>query len=99
MLSQKVERGGGVFNGLRFIDLLIKLDGFLPVVAFVSQLDAGLDAPEQIRNECDKSMRRIPVSDIAQVLIDAKDLLEHDDAWPITTRRQCQVTIKLPVIN
>src|SRR5690349_16119414 len=99
MLSQKVERGGGVFNGLRLIDLLIKLDGFLPVVAFVSQLDTGLDAPEQIRHERDKAMRGVPVSDVAQILIDAKDFLEHDDAWSITTRRQCQVTIKLPVIN
>src|ERR1044071_4291244 len=50
MLSQKLEGRGGVFHGLCFIDLLVKLDGSLPVVACVSELDAGLDTPEQIGN-------------------------------------------------
>src|SRR5215213_5008355 len=99
MLSQKLKRRRRVFNGLRFISLSIKLDGFAPVVAFVSKLDAGLDAPEQIRNKRDKPMRRIPVSNLAHEAVDTKDLLEHDDARSITARRQCKVAVKLAAIE
>src|SRR6185369_2645514 len=99
MLSQKLERRGGVFHRLCLIDLLVKLDGSFPVVAFVSELDAGLYAPEQIGNQRDKPMRRIPVSDTAQEAIDAIDLLEHDEAWSITTRRQGKIRVELPTIE
>src|SRR6185503_11033511 len=99
MLSQKLERRTRVFHCLRFVDLLIKLDGSLPVVASVAELDAGLDTPEQIGNDGDKPVRRIPVGNVTEVLIDTKDLLEHDDAWSITARRQGNVGVKLPTIK
>src|SRR4051794_4178906 len=99
MLSQQLERRRRVFNSLRLISLLVKLNRALPIVPFVSKLDARLDAPEQIRHKRDKAMRRIPLGNITQILVDTKDLLEHDDAWSIPARRQRQIPIKLPTIE
>src|SRR5215212_1043300 len=99
MLSQKLKRRRSVFNGLGLISLSIKLDGFTPVIAFVSELDTGLGAPEQIRNKRDKPMRCIPVSNLAHEAVDTKDFLEHDDARSITARRQCKVAVELAAIE
>ena len=82
-----------------FVDLLIKLDSFVPVVAFVGELDSAFDSPEKIRTERDKAMRCIPVGDTAHVAVDAKDLLQHDDAWSIATRGQGKIAVELPAVE
>ncbi len=97
--TQKLERRRRVFDGFVFVDLLIKLDRFVPVVAFVGELHAAFDAPEQIRTERDEAVRRVPVSNAAHVAVDAEDLLEHDDAWSITARGQGKVAVELAAVE
>src|SRR5258706_13176993 len=44
-------------------------------------------------------MRRVPVANVSQVLIDAKDLLQDDNARTITTGGQDQIGVELTSIK
>src|SRR5215213_1611788 len=99
MLSQKRDGRSRVLYGLRLVNLLVKLDGLVPVVAFIGELDVALDAPKQIGNERDKAVRRVPAGNLAHETVDSENLLEHDDAWSISTRRQRKVAVELATIE
>src|SRR2546423_10185686 len=99
MVSQKLDCRSRILNGFGFINFLIVTNSLVPVVAFVSELYAALDAPKQIRTDGYKAMRGIPVSHAANVVVDSVDLLKHDDAWSITTRGQGKVGVELTAIQ
>jgi hypothetical protein len=100
MLTQELHRGGRVFYRLRFIESLIKLKRFLPFsFRFVSNIDAGLLPPKEIRADGDKPVRRIPITNITHDLIHAKNFLQDDDAWPETAGRQRQVGAEFSAIE
>ena len=44
-------------------------------------------------------MRRVPVTNVAQVLIDAKDFLQDDNARTVTAGGQGQIGIKFAAIE
>src|SRR5260370_1254132 len=58
-----------------------------------------LFSPEQIRTERDESVRSIPIADPAQVLIDAENFLQDDNARTVTAGRQSKVGGKLSAIK
>src|SRR5689334_19001332 len=97
MFAQTLERGRGVFNRFRLVESFIEIDRLIKLVT--SQLDVTLQAPEQVGTQRDKSVRRVPVSNTADVVVDAEDLLKHDDAWSIPTRGQGQVAVELVAIE
>src|SRR5690349_23770790 len=98
-MPQKLNRRCGVFDRLCLVEFLIERNCFVPIVAFVGELYAALEAPEQIWSNGDEAVRRIPIGDATNVVVDAKDLLKHDDAWSIATRRQGNVGIELATIE
>jgi hypothetical protein len=58
---------------------------FLPFgLRLVSDVDAPFLSPEEIGTNGDESVRRIPIADLAQVLIDAEYFLEDDNAGAVT---------------
>src|SRR2546423_12616133 len=99
MLSQKVHGGGRIFDGLSFVQTLVKLDCLLKVIIAVRQLDAPLLTPKQIWTNRDKAMRRVPICDAAQKFIHAKNFLQHDDARAKAARRQRHVGVELSTVK
>src|SRR6185503_1955034 len=97
--TQEFKRSGGVFDGFVFVDLLVKLDCFLPVVAFVCELDVALDSPEEIGAESDEAVRGVPVGDAAHVGVDAEDFLEHDDAWAIAAWGHGEIGVEFSAVK
>ncbi len=97
MLSQKLERRRGVFDCFRLIEFLVKLESLVSI--FLRQLNAALHAPEQVGTQRDETVRGVPVGNAAHMIVDAEDLLKHDDAWPITARRQGKITVELVAIE
>src|ERR1043165_8266550 len=97
MFAQKLERGRGVFDPFRLVKSFVEIDRLVTVGS--SQLDVTLQAPAQVRTQCDKPVRPVPVSNTADVVVDAEDLLKHDDAWSIPTRGQGQVAVELVAIE
>src|SRR5512145_883913 len=99
MTTQKIECCRRIFHGFRFIDLLVKLNGLVPVVALISKLDTRLYAPEQIRTQGNKTVSRIPIGNAAHVVIHTEDLLEDDDAWSIATGWQSDVAVEFATVE
>src|SRR5580765_6719440 len=100
MSAQKFNCGGGILDSLRFIQALIKRESLLPFrFRLIGHIDAAFLAPKQIGTNRHEAMRRIPVADLPHVLIDAKDFLQDDDAWPITAGRQSDMRVKFAAIK
>ena len=99
MFAEKFNRGGRIFNGSAFIQTLIELYSPLRVSIAVRQLYAALLSPKQIGTDRHESARRVPVGDAAQEFIDAKNLLQDDDAWAEARRRQCDVGVELSAVK
>ena len=67
---------------LAWSNLLNSSNACLPFgLGLVGDVDAGLDAPEQVGADGDEAQVRYPGGDVAHRLVHAEDLLDqHDDA-------------------
>ena len=66
---------------------------FLPFgLRLVSDVDAAFLSPEEIGTNRHESVRRIPVADIAQVLIDPEYFLQDDNAGTVTAGGQSEIS-------
>src|SRR6266403_107813 len=99
MGTQKIDRRRRILDSLRLVEALIKGERLFHVRAFICKVYASLLAPEKIRTKRDKPMGGIPVGDAANIFIDAKYFLEHDNTWSVSAGRQSQVAIKLTRIE
>src|SRR5260370_6211273 len=100
MFAQKVDGRRRVLNCLRLIETLVERECSLPFrFCLISQLNAWLLPPKQIRTKRDKSMCGVPVTNLAHVFIDAKDFLQDDNARAIGARGQSKVAFQLSAIE
>src|SRR6185295_6133125 len=75
-----------------------QVEGLLPFgVASVAELNARLDAPEQIGREREITPGRETVAEIAHHLIDAEDFLDDDHCWPLAGFRRGQIAREIPI--
>src|SRR5581483_7048396 len=81
------------------VELLEQLERLLPLLLGVAELDAGLDAPEQVRGEHDVAFLGVVVRDLADVGVDAENLLAQDDARTLARFRNRQVAAELPAVR
>src|SRR5437762_14255753 len=100
MPAQELKRRSRVFHRFCFIEPLIELKCFLPFsLGLIRYVDASFLPPKQVRTYGHESVRRIPVAHLAHDLIDPKDFLQHNHAWPITAGRQSYMSIALVAIR
>ncbi len=75
------QRRGDVVNALVGVERAEQLEGPLPVLlGLVGELNAGLNAPEQVRAHREEALRGEVIADPAHHGVDAEDLLDHDDS-------------------
>src|ERR1051325_6512391 len=100
MFAQGFSGGGRIFDSFREVETLIKLKGFLPFrFGLIGQHNYPLLAPKQVRTDGHKSPRRVPITHLPHVGVDAKDFLQHDNARAVATGRQSEIGVKLLVIE
>jgi hypothetical protein len=87
----------GVFNRFGLVQAVIKLEGFVPIV--LRQLNPAFLPPEKVRAQRDEAVRRIPVSNTADELVNSKDLLEYDYTGTISTRRQGKISVEIAAVE
>ena len=44
-------------------------------------------------------MGGVPVNDATHVVVDAEDLLKHDDSWSIAAGRQREIAVELTAVE
>ena len=100
MLAQEFKRGRCILNRLHFIKSLVELKRSLPSgFRLIGQFNAPLLSPKQVGTNRDKPVRRIPVANVPQEFIDAKDFLQDDNARSVTSGGQRRVGVKLSAIK
>jgi hypothetical protein len=72
--------GGDVRDAGVDVEGVVEFEGPLPLgLALVGDVDARLDAPEQVGADGDEALGGQAVADVAHHLVDAEDLLDDDD--------------------
>jgi hypothetical protein len=94
-----VARGGDVAEGGVGVRLPLHVAADHDVAFAVTDLEIGLDAVEQGGRDGRVTVRREAVSHFADVVVDAEDLLDHDDAAARLAGRVSAVRRKLVPIR
>ena len=88
---ERIERRTDVDEGLVHVEALVETEGLGKIVLVVTEVHAGLHAPEEIGHEADITFRGIEVGDRAQARVDAENLLLDQQARPATRLRHRQI--------
>ena len=80
--TQRVDAGFDVGDACFGIEFAEKLEGFFQFFfGLIGDVDARLDAPEEIGAEGDEALSSEIIGDIAHDFIDAENFLNDEDAW------------------
>ena len=101
-LAQRVDRRLDVLGGLVLVEALIEIEGPLEILLAIAELDIGLEAMEEVRRQDEIALLGILIGDLADMAVDAEDLLAEQDAGALAARRRRQIAaedLAVPVLS
>jgi hypothetical protein len=90
-LAQHADRRFDVLGGLVLVEALIEAEGLLEILLAIAELDIRLEAMEEVRCQDEIALLGILIGDLADMVVDAEDLLAEQDAGALTARRRRQI--------
>ena len=89
-----------ISDALVDVEALVEREGLLPFgLGLVRDVDAGLLTPEKVGTDRAEARSGQAIADIAHDLIDAEDLLNHDDPGAAAFRRHRQIGVEFPIVD
>src|SRR4029077_17561084 len=96
--AERRDRRANIFDSIFVIEALPVIARDLYILGTEPEFDPGLEPPEQVRCEHHVSVFRPSIGDRAEMSVDPKDFLQHDQPGPGARRRQRHVCAKGPAV-